>query len=145
MIDFVAGSSETLFYDVPEIITGFNFKLAEVVWVKRHRCKEYLGITSEAQWLDACLLAGCDYLDTLPLLQSQPIPNNVPMIRRVVDLLKPHSTDKPGYAFLKARESDPSVRDYIHKYMKARIFVLHNVVMTPDGQVVPLSHEWWHF
>jgi hypothetical protein len=132
-IDTIYGASEVFLFDVPEIITKWNFMEDQVVWVRRRACLQSLNISSDA-FIDACMLSGNDLLEAIPQLaihrKQQPRMKNA---AEMVMTVGHGSGDKVCTHF----HDDGQLRsmNYQEKYRKARLAVKHHVILSVDGKV----------
>jgi hypothetical protein len=144
-VDAVAGSSEILLYNVPEIVTSWDFKAFEFSWVKRKACIRDLGQVSSSQvtsdmFIDACLLAGTSLLPTIPPLDNQGA-SNKPKIKAAMELVM--STGRSGHSVALHYQNDPQCRalNYLDRFRRVRLSIIHHVVLTSRGAVEPFEAD----
>jgi hypothetical protein len=141
-IDGIAGSSEILLFGCEKLITAWDFEQGIVKHVSRENCiadlKASIGnveITDD-QFVDACVLAGSQFLTTMPVLDA-------PQRR---GQLKPHGAiemimngGRSGMSVVLSNKDDPSLKntDYLDRYQRARLSIKHHPVLTEDGRVKP--------
>lgn len=137
MVDTVYGASEIFLFDVPEVITKWDFMENQVVWIRRRECLRTLHSFPSDSFIDACLLAGNDLLEACPLLSKQ---QNTFAVKEAANLMLPNSQNGPprGDNVCQALlHSHPS--KYQTKFRKALLIVKHHAVLTVDGKVELLN------
>lgn len=124
-------------YDVPDVITNWDFTGKEFIWVKKPDCLTELGITADV-FTDACLLAGSSIIPTLPVIDNMGS-HKASKIRRAVEVLIGNNRD--GNRVCIRYQEDPQFRalNYLDRYRKAKLAVKHHVIMTKEGRVEPLD------
>jgi hypothetical protein len=141
----IAGSSELLLFPCEKIITSWEFELEQFRFIRRSRCLAEArkltnnGDFSEDAFVDACLLAGSDFLPTLPSLETpQPKRGNMPKPLAAVDMIMGTGA-RSGYVVVQNNADDPRLKEmnYLDNYCKARLAVKHQPVVTKDGHVHP--------
>jgi hypothetical protein len=132
-IDALYASSEALLYNVTEVITSWDFKEKDFVWVRKSKCLQDLSVTSD-MFVDACLLAGCDLLPTLPQLENSR-PNRA-KLASAVDMIKGVGRGS-GYNVCLHYQEDPSFRqiNYLERWQKVRLSIKYHPVILTDGKV----------
>ncbi|KAL1302303.1 hypothetical protein AAFC00_002718 [Neodothiora populina] len=139
--DAVAGSPETLMFEIDKLITKLDFEHKEITLVTRKECVEALGCTSIGMFVDACLLAGSSFLPTLPALENEisPLPKP-PRVKAAADLLKQRNVHT-NVICMQYQQEDPimAAMDYVDRYRKASCSIKQHVVMRPSGEVVSLD------
>jgi hypothetical protein len=145
-VDAVAGSSEMLLYNVPEIVTSWDFKASEFSWVKRKACIQDLGQVSSTQvtsdmFIDSCLLAGTSLLPTLPMLDNQGVTDK-PKIKAAMEFIMA-TKERSGHSVALHYQNDPQCRalDYLDRYRRVRLSIIHHVVLTSRGAVEPFKSD----
>lgn len=109
----------------------------QVVWVRREKCLRSLHSFPADSFIDACLLAGNDLLETCPLLSKQ---QNTFAVREAAGLMLPNSPSGPprgDNVCQNLLHTHPS--KYQDKFRKARLAVKHHAVLTVDGKVELLN------
>ncbi|KAE9968528.1 hypothetical protein EG328_007520 [Venturia inaequalis] len=137
VVDTVYGASEIFLFDVPEVITRWDFMEDQVVWIRRRECLRMLHNLQSDSFTDACLLAGNDLLEPCPLLSKQP---NVFAVKEAASLMSANSPSGPprGDNVCQTLLSNHPSK-YQDKFRKARLAVKHHVVLTVDGKVELLN------
>jgi hypothetical protein len=137
-VDAIAGSSELLLFDVPEIITSWDFKEADFSFVRRRSCVAELGSVSSDVFVDASILAGTSLLPTLPALDN-PGARKQAKIKAAVDMIM--SMGKTGHSVALNYKDDPQCRaiDYLDRFRRVRLAIRHHVVLTSGGKVEPFD------
>jgi hypothetical protein len=141
----VSGSSEILLFECDKVITTWDLEEKQFYFTRRAKCISDLerfansGHVTEDIFVDACVLAGTQFLPTLPNLTS---PNRI-------ELPKPHgavkmimsNTQKSGYAVIAGNADDPRFKQmqYLDRYQKARSVIRNHPVYTVDGKIEPLN------
>jgi hypothetical protein len=140
-IDTIAASSEVLLFDVPEVITNWDFKKKNVTWVKRQACIKDINAVSADVLVDACLLAGTSLLPTLPALNGNQ-PRKQLKVKAATEMIM-QSLGRTGHSVCIHQQEDQEFQslNYLDRFRKARLAIKHHVVMMDDGKVVPFDIE----
>lgn len=136
-----------LSYDVTEIsdngvsrrISSFALVNSSFSWIDRRDCLEQLGNISTEVFIDACLLAGSNLIDTFPPLRDPRQYNAGYSLRDAVKLLLIYG---PGISGVCAQyQDDPKVKrvSYLDKYKRVMTGIKHHVVITNGGNVETLD------
>jgi len=141
----VSGASEILLFECDRVITSWNLEEGKFLWTRRGKCINDLerfansGTVTEDIFVDACVLAGTQFLPTLPNLTS---PTRI-------DLAKPHGAikmimsngHKTGHAVIANNLDDPRFKQmhYLERYQKARSIIRNHPIYTMDGKIEPLN------
>jgi hypothetical protein len=127
-----------LLFDVPEVITSWNFEQAEFTWVKRQGCLSDLGALSPDMFVDACLLSGTSLLPTFPPLDSVSS-RKQPKVKSAMEMIM--NLGKSGYTACLHYENDPQCQalKYLDKYCRVRSSIKFHVVLNKDGKVEPFE------
>lgn len=137
MVDTVYGASELFLFEVPEVITRWDFMEDQVVWVRRSECLQLLRNFPSDSFTDACLLAGNDLLEPFPLLSKQP---NTFAVKEAASLMSANSSNglpRGDNVCQTLVPTHPS--KYQDKFRKARLTVKHHAVLTVNGKVELLN------
>ena len=137
-VDAVAGPSELLLFDVDQVIVKLNFENSEFDFIKRQGCLEELGNIHPEMFVDACILAGTDFIPSFPPLEN---PRKMPRIRQALDMMK--SNGHTGNSVCLTHQEDPQVvlLDYLDRYRRSRQAIKHQIVLTSDGKVEAFDQE----
>jgi hypothetical protein len=132
--------SEILLYDVEKVITALDFEHKHFTWFPRRQCMLDLSSITSDQFVDACLLAGCSSLPTLPQL-DQPMYRKQAKIKSAVEMLL--TLGRTGYAVCRHYQDDPQFRNlnYLDEFCAKRAAVKHHIVITKEGKIEPLDIE----
>jgi hypothetical protein len=108
--------------------------------VRKSKCLEKFRVSADT-FVDACLLAGCALLPSLPQLDSPQIPKHLRM-SRAVDMVLGLGQGS-GYNVCLHYRDDPAFQrlDYLDRYKRARLAVRHHPILTVDGKVVSLDAQ----
>ena len=130
------GSSELFLFDVDRVITRFDFERSKFWWLSRQTCQDDVGKISADTFVDVCMLSGSSFLQTFPPLENPRKPLTIRDTASMMLTLGPNAT-----ALCMHYQDDPQVQqsDYLDRYRRARLAVKHHVILTDDGQVVPLD------
>lgn len=120
-IHAIYSSSECLLFPVDKVITSIDFS-GSFNFVDKSRLLLDLGMTDD-QFLDTAVLAGCSLSRTFP-----PLANDF-TIRSAIDLIKQY---KSGIVISR------QIPNYGEAFMRARLAVKYSLVLTTEGNVVPL-------
>lgn len=113
----------------------------EFTWVRRQTWIDDLGLASAEQFVDACLLSGCEMLEPLPILTHSVSNRKIQHLPQVLELMK--NPAKSGFAVCKQAQEDPVMRrsDYLDRFRRRRLAVKHQVIMTAEGKVEPFESD----
>ncbi|WVR04833.1 hypothetical protein IAU60_001845 [Kwoniella sp. DSM 27419] len=127
-IHAIYSSTECLLWPVERVITSTDWD-STFQFVEKNRVLVDLNLTSE-QFLDMSILAGCSLSRTYP-----PIATDF-AIKTVIDLMHHH---KSGILVCQNwRDSQFKTQAYIDAFWKARLAVKFSLVLTTEGNCVPL-------
>lgn len=121
--------SEALLWPVDKVITSIDWA-GSFTYYDKARVLSDFGFTAD-QFLDLALLAGCSLVRTFP-----PIAENY-SIRQVIELVRQYKT---GVATCQAWRDAPQMKAsaYGEAFMRARLAVKYALVLTTDGNCLPL-------
>ena len=123
-------------FEIDQLITKLDFDQLQFSWTTRRECMEALGVTSTSMFVDACLLAGCSFLPSLPHLDNDMAPPpRAPKIRAAADLLKRGPPN--GNALCMQYQDDPNMvtLNYVDRYRKASLYIKHFVCIRSNGSI----------
>lgn len=123
-------------FEVDRLITKLDFEQAQFSWITRRECIEALGMTSTSMFVDACLLAGCSFLPTLPQLESEP---RAPKIKTAADLLKRGQFNGNALCLQYQDEGAMIALNYLDRYRKACLYIKHYFCIRSNGSLVSLD------
>lgn len=108
-------------------------------WIDRRDCLDQLGHISPEVFMDACILAGSNLIDTFPPLRDTEVYGQGYSIRDAVGLLMTNGRNIP--ALCTQYQNDKAVKrmDYLDRYKRALTGIKHHVVVTKDGNVETLD------
>ena len=140
----VAGPSELLLFGCHTIITSWDFPNGEFTIVRRENCLSDMKRHSnnadinEEMFVDACMLAGNEFLPTLPQLESSPRKGASKPLAAIEMIM---NMGRSGHSVCMNHQDDRRNRDanYLDKYRRARLAVKHHPIMTVAGKVEPLD------
>jgi hypothetical protein len=136
LVHAILGSNELLLFDVDRVITSIDSEKGTFTWVSKRSILQDLQLT-EDQFLDMCILAGCDYCSTFPILTLEP---SVFHFKSVYDMIRYYRTgDNVVNYFIGHPEIIRTKYDDI--YCRVHSVIRHHLVLTDDGIVRPLSLE----
>lgn len=126
-------------FDVPDVITNWDFTSKKFTWVKKPDCLFDLGGISADLFTDACLLAGSSTIPTLPYIDNMGPHKASIKIRRAVEVLMNNNRD--GNRVCIRYQDDPQFRalNYLDRYRRAKLAIKHHVIMTKEGRVEPFD------
>lgn len=106
----------------------------QFTWVRRQTWMEDLSVASAEQFVDACMLAGTDLIEPLPMLAQKS--------GRIQEALM-FMSGKSGIATCKELQETPALMqlDYFDRFCRNRLAVRHHIVLTSEGNVEPLDAE----
>ncbi|KAI8055626.1 PIN domain-like protein [Syncephalis plumigaleata] len=135
-IHAIYGATELLMLDVDRIITSIDLEKGSFAWVSKRALLHDLQLT-EDQFLDTCILAGCDYCSTFPVLTVDPISFN---FKIVYDMVRQY---RSGYNAVHFFAQHPEVLKtrYEDVFCRVKSAMRHHLVMTTNGTVQPLNME----
>jgi len=149
-VDAVAGSSELLLYGTEKVITSIDlvydkekldqqidFTQGTFTFVTQQGCIEELGLASQDQFVDACMLSGTSMLSSLPTLGGR----RGDKVRTVVEMMKREGHTGLSVCLQLQDEDSLKRENYLDRYRRSRLAVKHQVVLTPDGKVEPFAAE----
>jgi hypothetical protein len=136
----IAGSSELLLFDCDKFITSWDFDQGDFRFIQRSNCiRELRKVVGNADipeetFVDACLLAGSQFLPTLPILES-PQRNKMPKPLAAMEMI--WGTGRTGITVVQAYSDDPRLKelDYLDNYRKARMTIKHQSYITKEGRI----------
>ena len=150
-VDAVAGSSELLLYGAEKVITSIDlvydkekldqqidFTQGTFTFVTQQGCMEELGLASQDQFVDACMLSGTSMLSSLPTLAARARGEKV---RTVVEMMKREGHTGLSVCLQLQEEDSLKRENYLDRYRRSRLAVKHQVVLTPGGKVEPFAAE----
>ena len=124
-------ATEELLWPTDRIITNIDWTTHNTItFLDKPRLIADMGLTSD-QFLDMCILAGSALSRTFP-----PFANDF-SLKTILDLVKNY---KSGIAVCQAWRQDNQVKAhaYIDTFMRARLAVKYSLVLTTEGNCVPL-------
>ena len=123
-------------YDKEKLDQQIDFTQGTFTFVTQQGCIEELGLASQDQFVDACMLSGTSMLSSLPTL-----PARREKVRTVVEMMKREGHTGLSVC-LQLQEEDLMKREnYLDRYRRSRLAVKHQVVLTPGGKVEPFAAE----
>lgn len=133
------GPSDALMFDCDDVITKIDFKKKEFTFVEKKQCLARLGNIHPNMFIDACLLAGCEMIPTLPWIETHT--RKPTKIQTAVEELQ--NSNGSGYVVcMKHAESTKhQALNYTELYKWARMVVQHHVVMKSSGAIVVLDER----
>ncbi|KAH7139063.1 PIN domain-like protein [Dendryphion nanum] len=145
-VSAIAGSSEIFLFECDKLITSWDFPAKTFRFISKAKCiadlEKYGNGTkvSEDIFVDACLLAGVSYLNTIPNLEA-PSRNKAIKPHGAIDLI--NNGGRTGYQVVLNNQDDPKLRSmkYPEKYRLARMAIKHMPIITVDGNVAPLHED----
>ncbi|KAF2649271.1 PIN domain-like protein [Lophiostoma macrostomum CBS 122681] len=142
----ISGSSEILLFPCRKVITSWDLETGYFKFVNREKCiAELRKFTNNADitedmFVDACLLSGSHFLQTLPNLDS-PQRNKLPKPMGAIDMII--NGGRTGISVVLNNQDDPRFQQiqYVDKYRKARLAVKHHPVLTAEGKIEPMAES----
>jgi hypothetical protein len=139
----ISGSSEILLFSCKKVITSWELESGFFTFILREKCIAELrkfannGDITEDMFVDACLLSGCHFLQTLPNLES-PQRNKLPKPMGAIDMIL--NGGRSGISVVLNNQDDPRFQQiqYVDKYRRARLAVKHHPILTVDGKIEPM-------
>lgn len=159
-IDAIYGPTELFLYGVDKLITKFglthefvefaddgisrrfprlSMDASTFSWIDRRDCLDQLGHISPEVFIDACILAGSNLIDTFPPLKDAEVYGQGYSIRDAVGLLM--SNGRSITAICTQYQNDKGVKrmDYLDRYKRVLTSVRHHIVVTKSGSVETLD------
>mgnify|MGYP001554559431 CR=1 FL=1 len=135
-IHAIYGATELQMLDVDHIITSVDLEKGSFAWISKRSVLQDLQLTDD-QFLDACILAGCDYCSTFPMLTSDLMNFNFKM---AYDTVRVHGS---GYIAVRMFAHHPELLKvrYEDVFCRVKSAMRHHLVMATDGTVQPLTME----
>ncbi|KAK6350034.1 hypothetical protein TWF696_006283 [Orbilia brochopaga] len=135
-VDAIFGPAEVFFYDVEKVITGFNFSRASFSCLNKKAIMQDLGGLNHDQFIDACILSGFEFCNTIPILDKQP----ANLFKTCLDYLK---TCRSATGIVNQYSESPAIRDsgYLDRYRRAKLAIKHQPILTDDGRIEPFNLE----
>ncbi|BFZ59465.1 hypothetical protein YB2330_000475 [Saitoella coloradoensis] len=136
-IDCIYGASEVLLYQgVERLVTSLRLGEGKFSWVLRRDIINAMGISDE-QFLDVCLLSGCEFCPTFaPLEVASPYGPNF-NFKAAIDMIKAYRT---GYnAILNLNTLPPKPNSYNDKYQSAWCAIKYPFVLGAEGKLQNLN------
>ena len=110
-------------------------------WVDRRACLEKLGNIPPEVFIDACLTAGSNVLETFPPLNNPTVYTQGYSIPDAVQLLNTSGRSVRGVC-TQYQEDDPKKEgNYLDRYHRAITGIRHHIVVTKDGRVERLDDQ----
>jgi len=134
VIDGFWGPSEALMFDVEDVISKVDFVKKEFTFVRKKSAIEYLGNIPVPIFVDACLLAGSDFLPTLPWIESHL--RKPTKIQTAVDQIL--NNNRNGYLVCLRHADNPKFQalNYADAFKRAKMAVQHHIVMSSKGEIL---------
>ena len=134
-IDTVAGSSEIFLFDIPELITKWDFVDDEFTWVRKRACLADLGDVPSEVFVDACLLAGNALLPPMPQLD----PKRSVKVRNAAEMIM--GMGRSGHSVCLQFQDTATMRqlNYLDRFRRAKTTIKHHVILNKDGKVEPFD------
>lgn len=147
VVHCIAGSSDILLFPCDKFITSWDWQTGHFHWLKRAECIKDLGrfanhpdITEE-MFVDACLLAGSNFLPTMPSIDHPDV--KIPRPRAAFQFIL--SGGASAYLALSqaSKQIEKSIRPtYFDDFCKVKFAIKHQPILTAEGKfVVPNEGE----
>ncbi|KAJ2141193.1 hypothetical protein IW136_002358 [Coemansia sp. RSA 678] len=135
-IHAIYSSLDVLMFDVDRVVTAIGHARSTFSWVQRDYLLGRCRITAE-QFLDICILAGCDWCPTFPAL----LDDVGFSFKSAVDMTHQYHS---GLNAIQMLTDHPSVRatNYSDSFLRAYCIVRYHIVLHLDGSVGPLNPEF---
>lgn len=134
-IHAVFASNDYLLYPCERVILDMNFQQGEFSWIEKRSLLNAAQL-NEDQFLDACLLAGFDYISTNALVLK--FNGGRFSFQAAVDIVKQFGN---GYNGIMSNydANDPANEEQRVQFMRVKSIISSQPVLTDDGTVLPLS------
>ncbi|MCJ1403727.1 hypothetical protein MMC11_006950 [Xylographa trunciseda] len=137
----------TLSYDVLETtengtsmkVSSFSLDSSTFSWIDRRECLEQLGNISVEIFIDACMLAGSNLMETFPPFKNLQLFTSGYSIRDAVKLLMTHGQSVSGVCAQYQDDKKVKQLDYLDRYKRVMTGIKHHVVITKSGSVETLD------
>jgi len=108
-------------------------------WIDRRDCLDQLGHISPEVFIDACILAGSNLIDTFPPLKDAEVYGQGYSIRDAVGILM--ANGRSITALCTQYQNDKGVKrmDYLDRYKRVVTGIKHHIVVTKNGNVETLD------
>lgn len=142
--------NEYLLNPIERVITGIDFQRRSFTMIEKPRLLMDLGLKDE-QFLDACILAGFEYINTFPpLLEATTLTGfnfrgmslhsmrmKCHVLTAAVEMVLAHRT---GFNVVQhyAEKGSTKTSNYKDSFCRARSAIKHHLILSDDGQVEPL-------
>ena len=153
-VDALYGPPELFCFGVDKIIYRFEFPVENGIqengaqkeqepyfyWIDRKLCLDRLGNISPRLFVDAFLISGYSgLLPPYPPFTSSATYKAKPTIRDAVDVI---NSAGGSVSRLCAQHSDSAIKEnYLDLYKRAVASIKHHIVITAEGDLVPLDKE----
>lgn len=152
-VDAIYGPPELFCFGIDKIIYQFEYPPETAAqdpstpkdleplfyWIDRKQCLERLGNISPQLFSDALMISGSSLLAPFPPFVNQALYKAKPSIREAVDAL---NAAGGSVSRLCARNPDPAIKKgYLDQYKRAFAGVKHHIIITAEGDLVPLDKE----
>jgi hypothetical protein len=143
----IAGPSELLLFPgADRFITAWDFGEGQFRFIQRGKCvmelKKVIGNAEipDDVFVDACMLAGSDFLPTLPSLETPPR-NKMPKPFAAIDAI--WSSGRTGISAVQSVAEDPRLKEvnYLDNFRKARMAIKHQPIYTKDGAIENMNYS----
>ncbi|MCJ1317213.1 hypothetical protein MMC15_002536 [Xylographa vitiligo] len=159
-IDAIFGPSELFLFGVDKLITKFtlaydvlgpsengaSMKVSSFAldnstfsWIDRRECLEQLGNISAEVFIDACMLAGSNLMETFPPFRNSQLFKSGYSIRDAVKLLMTHGPSVSGVCAQYQDDKKIKQLDYLDRYKRVMTGIKHHVIITKNGNVETLD------
>lgn len=136
LIHAVFGSLDLLLYGVPKLISSIDIVNKVFRWVDFGAILEDLKLTPD-QFVDACLIAGGDFLPTSPMLSGGS--NQRFSFKAAVDLITAHGS---AFAAIDAWSTVPSEsQSYRDQFLRVKASIAHHIIFDMSGQCEPRNRD----
>ncbi|KAJ3358319.1 hypothetical protein GGF32_000486 [Allomyces javanicus] len=133
LVHAVYAGSDLLMFDVDRVITGIDQDRNSFTWVDKNQVAAKIGLSKD-QFLDCCILAGFDWINTYkPLTNDPSVPFNWVML---AELFRHVHTGVNLIHNIGDQRDKPS---YLEQYSRVRCAIKHHLVLTTNGAVEPLN------
>ncbi|KNE67664.1 hypothetical protein AMAG_12400 [Allomyces macrogynus ATCC 38327] len=133
LVHAVYAGSDLLMFDVDRVITGIDQDRNSFTWVDKNQVAAKIGLSKD-QFLDCCILAGFDWINTYkPLTNDPSVPFNWVML---TELFRHVHTGVNLIHNIGDQRDKPS---YLEQYSRVRCAIKHHLVLTTNGTVEPLN------
>ncbi|CAG8489148.1 3402_t:CDS:10 [Paraglomus brasilianum] len=130
----IYGGNELLMYDVEKVIVGLDLEKGTYSYLSKKVILSDLQITDD-QFLDVCILAGFEYCNTFPPLNTD---LGGFAFKNVHDLIKQY---KHGFNAVQSYAEHSLVvkMNYMDLFCRTRCAIKYHLVLTDEGKVEPLN------